>query len=63
MIIYAAKQEFPDRNPRDVIEEMYKSGDYDVEADFYVFENHPEFCPNQELLMDYIASLDIPLVV
>lgn len=61
MIIYAAKQEFPDRNPRDVIEEMYKSGDYDVEADFYVFENHPEFCPNQELLMDYIASLDIPL--
>jgi hypothetical protein len=54
MIIYAAKQEFPDRNPRDVIEEMYKSGDYDDEADFYVFENHPEFCPNQELLMDYI---------
>ena len=54
MIIYAAKQEFPDRNPRDVIEEMYKSGDYDDEADFYVFENHPAFCPNQELLMDYI---------
>ena len=57
MIIYAAKQEFPDRNPRDVIEEMYKSGDYDVEADFYVFENHPEYCPNQELLMHYIQMM------
>lgn len=59
MIIYAAKQEFPDRNPRDVIEEMYKSGDYDDEADFYVFENHPEFCPNQELLMDYMKSEEV----
>jgi len=57
MIIYAAKQEFPDRNPRDVIEEMYKSGDYDDEADFYVFENHPEYCPNQELLMRHIQMM------
>ena len=28
MIFYAIKQEFPDNNPRDVIEEMYKSGEY-----------------------------------
>ena len=56
MIIYAAKQEFPDRNPRDVIEEM-SDEEYKEEADFYVFENHPEYCPNQELLMRHIQMM------
>ena len=37
MIFYAVKQEFPDSNPRDVIEEM-SDEEYQEEAEFYVFE-------------------------
>lgn len=45
MIFYAVKQEFPDRNPRDVIEEM-SDEEYKDEAEFYVFENHQDYCPS-----------------
>lgn len=58
MIFYAIKQEFPDNNPRDVIEEMYKSGEYKDEADFYIFENHIDYCPNQDKLMKISAGFD-----
>ena len=57
MIFYAVKQEFPDRNPRDVIEEM-SDEEYKEEAEFYVFENHIDYCPNQDKLMKISAGFE-----
>jgi len=57
MIFYAVKQEFPDSNPRDVIEEM-SDEEYKEEAEFYVFENHIDYCPNQDKLMKISAGFD-----
>lgn len=57
MIFYAVKQEFPDRNPRDVIEEM-SDEEYREEAEFYVFENHIDYCPNQDKLMKISAGFE-----
>ena len=57
MIFYAVKQEFPDSNPRDVIEEM-SDEEYQEEAEFYVFENHIDYCPNQDKLMKISAGFD-----